>query len=95
MIEPKNTPKDIVDAIRPSLPSDPSVDPEPQLEQMVKDIARFGREEKKNGARSFAKLVKEMRRKQKTYFDTRSNDALKEAKKLEEQVDRTVEVVLR
>lgn len=56
------------------------------------------REGKKAGARSFAKLVKEMREAQKAYFRNAGNPMgkkkLAESKKLEAQVDRAVEAVL-
>ena len=50
---------------------------------------------KRKGAASMAKLVRDMRQAQQRYFDSRSDAALKEAKKLEQQVDRAVEAVLR
>lgn len=50
---------------------------------------------KRAGAKSFAKLVKQMRTQQKMYFQTMDKDRLKKAKELEERVDRSVEVILK
>lgn len=59
------------------------------------DTDRVFKEGKKAGSKSMAKLVKQMREAQNRYFQTRSNEALRESKKLEEQVDRAVEAVLK
>ena len=89
------TPEEIVDLIKPFLSS------EPQLDKMKDDIKSYGRKKKISGAISFAKLVKKMRDKQQNYFrNNKSNyqyaqQLLKESKKLEEQVDRAVEAILK
>lgn len=45
-------------------------------------------------ARELAELVARMRHAQTEYFRTRSDSALKEAKKLEKTVDRCCEIIL-
>lgn len=56
-------------------------------------------EGKKSGARSFAKLVREMRDAQRGYFKNAGTPVgrqkLDESKKLEKRVDRSVEMVLK
>lgn len=95
------SPQQIVDGIQPYLPANPTVDSEPQLLKMVSEIKAYGREKKINGAKSFAKLVKEMRAKQEAYFRNHSSNnqasrqLLYEAKKLEDQVDTAVEAILK
>lgn len=42
----------------------------------------------------FAKLVKEMRDAQKTYFKTRDSKVLSESKRLEKEVDKAVDLLL-
>lgn len=53
----------------------------------------YGRRKKADGARSFAGLVKEMRRNQKLYFQSRSRESLADSKRLEQQVDKSIEAV--
>lgn len=65
------------------------------VENFIKDVSAYGRDKKISGSRSFARLVKKMRQAQNRYFQTKSHEALKESKSLEEQVDRTVDAVLR
>lgn len=70
---------------------------------LAEDIYAYGREQKKLGARSLAKLVKKCRRKQKDYFShNKSREGfetgqrlLKESKSIETQVDNAVEIILK
>lgn len=80
-------PKKITDLLKPEV--GPAV--RGAIEERIKD---YGKEQKINGAKSFTKLVRQMREKQKLYFDTRDNQALKESKALESQVDRAIHAVL-
>ncbi|MCH8479167.1 MAG: hypothetical protein LAT56_14675 [Wenzhouxiangella sp.] len=65
-----------------------------QAEQAKVALDQAFKEGKRKGAKSMAKLVKEMRQAQNRYFETRSDEALRLSKKLESQVDRAVEAVL-
>lgn len=70
------------------------------IENLKKDLNRFGTDKKRSGARSMAKIVRDMRTKQKGYFKADHGTPIKkqyleESKKLEAQVDRAVEAVLK
>ena len=68
-------------------------------DEIAHAMEEYGKARKKAGARSFARLVKEMRDAQNAYFRNAGTPVgkqkLAESKKLEEQVDRAVEAVLR
>lgn len=54
----------------------------------------MGREGDGMNIEEFAKLVKEMRDAQKTYFKTRDSKVLSESKRLEKEVDKAVDLLL-
>lgn len=62
-------------------------------EEASRELFRFLRDEKVASSRSFAKLVGEMRRKQRDYFKTKADYDLREAKTLEQRVDRSIEAI--
>lgn len=73
----------------------------PEMEEKaVTMIKQYGKEKKKAGARSLARLGRKARDKQKEYFKnnksnhTRAQRLLKESKKLEDQFDRAVQAIL-
>jgi uncharacterized protein YqgV (UPF0045/DUF77 family) len=57
-------------------------------------MEKYGRAKKIMGAKSFARLVRQMRFTQQRYFDTRSEEALEQSKALEKQVDKSLEAIL-
>jgi|GEM_PF-1389675 len=71
------------------------LDDEEFVENLIKDIENYGREKKINGQKSLAKAVKKMMDTQQRYFHTRSTESLNESKKLEKDLRKTIEVILR
>ena len=63
-------------------------------QQLKKEHPELHRELRASGARSLAKLGRDMRAAQNRYFRTRSNESLKLSKKLEEQFDATVNLII-
>jgi len=64
-------------------------------ETVIAAVNEFSRKRYIDGQKSLAKLVRDMRFKQKDYARDQSNLTLKASQKLEKQVDRTVEVILK
>jgi hypothetical protein len=83
------TAKDIVNDIVSDASMKISFEPE-KYETMIENYAR---QKKIAGSRQLATLVKQMRDAQNRYFQTRSDDALKQSKQLESQVDRVVKMI--
>ena len=50
---------------------------------------------KRNGAKALARHGKKMRQQQTRYFHTKSDEAMRESKKLEKQFDQTCELILK
>lgn len=67
-----------------------SADPETAL----KILKIYGTERKKSGAKSFAKLIQDMRRKQIDHNRNPNSGALNELKRLESRVDTSVNLIL-
>ena len=63
-------------------------------EQLKKDHPELYAEIRKSGLKSLATLGKDMRSWQKRFFQTKSHEALKHSKRLEEQLDRTIDMIL-
>lgn len=63
-------------------------------ETALKILKIYGTERKKSGAKSFAKLIQDMRRKQIDHNRNPNSGALSELKKLESRVDTSVNLIL-